>query len=148
MCVECAIEKLGTEQVSAIQRQWRTLDTQRHGHLGYGNIGDGILVCLMKVGLSIMEIQSVIKVGGYQLTRLKKITSNSDSIILPRAHTLSVQPVNLFKTFFETLDGEDSIPCAHHRPKYYVLKEGKQITWKDLYGNYKRYAHEKLESIP
>ena len=64
-----SIAKIGTEQVSSIQKQWCTLDTKRHGHLGDGNIGDSILVCLMKVGLRTMEIQSVIKVRGSQLTR-------------------------------------------------------------------------------
>ena len=71
-----AIKKLNHWRVHAIQQRWDSLSTTKHGHMGDGNIANGILLCLLKTGLSTIEIKSMIKFGGLQLTRLQKNTTN------------------------------------------------------------------------
>ena len=103
--------------------------------MGDGNIADVILVCLLKIGLSTIEIQSMIKVGGLQLTRLRKFATNQDRVVLPRSHALFTESVDIFKYFFEQLDGEDRYLCTHWSLKFYVLKTNKAVSWTELHNN-------------
>ena len=107
----CAIKKLNHRRVHAIQQKWDSLNTTKHGHMGYGNIANGILLCLLKIGLSTIKIQSMIKMGCSGLTRLRKFTTNQGRVVFPRSHVLSTESVNIFRNFFEQLDREDKFPC-------------------------------------
>ena len=95
-----------------------------------------MLLVLMNCGLSFMEIQSIVKVGGSRLSRLKKFESNRNrSATVPkRSHAFNERSVSLFKTFFASLDVEDGFACGHRRPKMYVI--GEDMTWAKLYGKY------------
>ena len=45
-------------EIKNILKRWSTLDTYRHGCVSDGDIGDKILLCLLKVHMSTVEIQS------------------------------------------------------------------------------------------
>ena len=96
--------------------------------MGDGNIADRFLLCLLKIGLSTIEIQSMIKVRGLRLTRLRKFTTNQDRVVLPCSHVLSIKSVDIFRDFFEQLDGEDGFLCPHRRPKFCVRKNNKAVS--------------------
>ena len=130
----CAINKLNHRRVHAIHQMWDSLNTTKHGHMKDGNIANGIFLCLLKIGLSTIEIQSMIKVGGEsRLTRLQKITTNQDRVVLPCSHELSTKLVDIFRDFFKQLDSEDGFLCPHRRPKFYVLKNDKAVSWTELH---------------
>ena len=124
----CAIKTLNHWRVHAIHQRWDSLNTTKHRHMGDGNITNRILLCLLKIGLSTIEIQSMIKVGGWQLNRLQNFTTNQDRVVLPRSHALSTKSVDIFRDFFKQLDGEDGFLCSHWRPKFYVLKNDKAVS--------------------
>jgi hypothetical protein len=45
------------------------------------------------------------------------------------------------------LEVEDGFPCAHRRLKFYVLREGKMVTWKELHEEYKVFVDKEKEGI-
>ena len=99
-----------------------------HGCGGDGDIGHRILLCLMKLGLSHIEIRSFLKVGGHCCSRVYNISSNREKVEQPRKHTLNAYSLAEFRAFIDGLDEEDSFPCAHRRPKFYIL--GEKLTCK------------------
>ena len=124
---------LGLDRISSIQRKWNSLDTKNHSK-GDGDIGDGILLCLQRIGLSQVKIQAILRVGSSRLTRIRKFTGAHTHLSRhARSHALNIESVDLFKRFFKSLEVEDGFPCAHRRLKCYVLREGKMVTWKELY---------------
>ena len=140
---------LGAERLKSIQEKWSTLDTKRHGPAGDGDLADGILTCLQKCGLSHIEIRAALKCGSGRLTWLRHRKSNEVARTNneKRSHALSQVDVNLFKAFMRTLDVEDGFPCAHRCPKFYILRNGKATTWKELYGDYCDYIEKEKEKM-
>ena len=59
-----ATQFLGIDRLEAIQRRWNSLDSSRHGLDSDGDVADGMLLVLMNCGLSFVEIQAIVKVGG------------------------------------------------------------------------------------
>ena len=118
-----------------LQHRWNSLDTKLKK--GDKDIGDGILMCLQKIGLSAIEIRSFLKVGGSRLSRIIKFTTNCNAAPrLLRYHALSQISVDYFKNYIISLDVEDGFACAHRRPKFYVSKHGKAVTWINLHDDY------------
>ena len=91
---------------------------------------------LMNCGLSRIEIQSIVKVGGSRLSRLYNFESNRNRSAdrTKRTHAFNEMSVSLFQAFFSSLDVEDGFACGHRRPKMYVI--GEDMTWKKLHEKY------------
>ena len=70
----------GKEKIKKIQDHWENLATHCHEVGCDSDIGDGILLCLSKIGLSDKEIRSILKVGGSRLAWLRNFTSNAERI--------------------------------------------------------------------
>ena len=133
--------------MNSLSDQWKRLETIRHGLDSDGDVGDGIILCLMRCGLSFIEIRSVLPVGGYRLSRLKHFTGYSTrSTRKPVYHAFNNATVDVFKTFIDSLHVEDGFPCAHRRPKFYVITEKRSITWKEIYHDYCEFAKQKNEN--
>ena len=64
---------LGEERIEILKEKWSGMDTTDRGATGDGDIGDGILLCLRNLGLSILEIRSILPVGGSRMTRLQSL---------------------------------------------------------------------------
>ena len=60
------VYKLTQERADRLRAQWDSMGSD-------GDAVDGLLVCLIKYGLSHIEIKSFLPVGGYRLSRLKKV---------------------------------------------------------------------------
>ena len=139
-----AESEIGRDQIKNILERWSTLETHRHGCASDGDIGDGILLCLLKLDMSTVEIQSFLPVGSSRLTRLRKFQSHSNNLRVRAHHALSNEEILTFKCFFESLEVEDGFPCAHRRPKFYIHNDGKSVQWKEIYEKYKLYAETNL----
>jgi hypothetical protein len=128
------MEKLGSqEQVSEVQESWTKLKTKR-GERDWEK-ANGIILNLIDVGLSEIEIRSILPVGSSRIQRLRSY----DPSVAPISsgaplHALNRKDIAFFKGFIEGIDTEDGFPCGHRRPKKYVLEEG--ATWKKLYARY------------
>ena len=59
-----AMKKVNHLRVHAIHQRWDSLNTTKHGHMEDGNIANRTLLCLLKIGLSTIGMQSMITVGG------------------------------------------------------------------------------------
>ena len=70
-------------------------------------------------------------------------------VTLPRKpkkkHAFAQVDVNLFVAFMSSLDVEDGFPCAHRRPKFYIRRDDKGTTWKELHGDYCSYVEKEKE---
>ena len=73
---ERVINFLGKERVQKLQEKWESLDTSNHSFDGDGDICDGILLCLRNMGLSFIQIRSILNVGNSRLTRITKINKD------------------------------------------------------------------------
>ena len=131
-----ATQFLGINRIAAIRRRWDSLDTSRHGLDSDGDVADGMLLVLKNCGLSHIEIQSIVKVGGSRLSRLYNFESNRNRSAdrTKRTHAFNEMSVSLFQAFFSSLDVEDGFACGHRRPKMYVI--GEDMTWKKLHEKY------------
>ena len=76
----CVISKIGEKRVDTLIQRWNSMEVNQHGQGGDGDLGDGILLCLMKLGLSHVDIRSFLKVGGYCCSRVYNISSNQEKV--------------------------------------------------------------------
>ena len=82
---EKVITMVGEDQVRKLQQKWRSLDTHRHNFNGDGDIGDGILICLQKFGLSCIHICATLGCGASRLTKLNQSQKTGHT---PASHAL------------------------------------------------------------
>ena len=138
------LARLGEERIDNLKQKWNSLNIRCHGVDGDGDVGDGIITCLQKLNFSFIEIQSILPIGSSRLTRVIKLQSSRNREKRVRRHALSTASRALFSSYMESLDCEDGFPCAHRRPKRYIISDN-VITWKAIYENYVRYVEMQRE---
>ena len=135
---------LGIVYIDKLKYLWSTLNISIHGVGGGGHVSDGILMCLQKLNLSCLEIQSFLPVGSARLCRVKRLKSCS---LIPQRnlhkHDLSSISVRLFRYFMESLDTEDGFACAHWQIKRYIVSSNPNITWTRVYEDYVEFIQQK-----
>ena len=62
-------------------------------------------------------------------------------------HGFLQRDVNAFKRYMRSLKVEDGFQCTHFRPKFYIIKEGKSVKWKDAYYSYKTMWQQTHQSV-
>ena len=73
-----AINFIGKARIEALTKNWNAMSSvQSHGVRGDGDVADGILICLQKIGLSDIEIRSFLPVGGSRLHRVRQFVTNA-----------------------------------------------------------------------
>ena len=141
---------LGIARIRKIQRKWANLKTTVCGIDGNRDIDDGILICLKEMGLSHIEIRTIVNAGSPCLSCLhqEKFKSRKENR-KPWHHALTPVTVALFCKFIEGLGIEDGFPCAHRLPKHYILSNNvrKKRTWVSIYNNYLDFMDSKLEFL-
>ena len=138
------LARLGEERIDDLKQKWDSLNIRSHGADGDSDVGDGIITCLQKLKFSFIDIQSILPIGSSRLTRVNKLKSSRDKEKRVRQHALSSASRAVFSSFMESLDCEDGFPCAHQRPKRYIISDN-VITWKAIYDNYVRYVEMQRE---
>lgn len=137
---EGACKRLGKEEVLRLRAQWEEMDTKFGGK--EFEQGEGMVISLLKQGLSHVMIRAVLGVGGYRVSRLQKVLDKGIETLHTRRER--AKPKHAFtdaemKTFLDyceqTWELEDGFPCSHRRPRRYFVEQ--KITWKKLWSRYK-----------
>ncbi|CAM6105554.1 unnamed protein product [Calypogeia fissa] len=126
------------DQVLELRASWAALDT------GYGGLeweqGEGIIITLLNQGLSQKEIRALIPVGGYKIHRIKCavdfgfVDFHTKRPKRVPVHAVTSDQLQFLKVDVNSWKVEDGFPCAHHRPRTYLLEEN--ITWMALWSRY------------
>ena len=105
---------------------------------------DGIIMTCMNMGMSTIEMNALLNIGTYRITRLRKrVNLGTDYVkpVHPRSHKFPAETILFLKEHMKSWEVEDGFPCPHRRPRQYLLEEG--ITWFKLW---KRYT-EKVDNL-
>jgi len=108
--MSCAIDKLGSEEVRKMQKQYKKINESEQ---------DGMITTLIVAGLSQIEIKSMFDVGGYRTSRLQKMSKLSEEelqmshdSVLP-SHACTDDDREAVKRSVGSFDVKLSYPCAH-----------------------------------
>ena len=64
---------LGEDCIKILKKKWSEMGTSDHRATGDRDIGDGILLCLRKIGLSNLDLWSILPVGGSRTSGIQGI---------------------------------------------------------------------------
>ena len=111
----CVESKVGAEEITELLETWKSLDAREHAE------GDGIILALIKLGVSQIEIRSMLGVGGYRVCRLQKafqngMVSNEHATRRVRPtpkHAVTSAEIDAIKEHAQTFELEDGFPCSH-----------------------------------
>lgn len=100
---------------------------------------------LIQSGFLEREIRAVLPIGGSKINRLQKVLYGINILHTHRpphnlAHALHDNNLDIIKVDVEFWEVKDGFPCAHKRPKQYLLDL--KLTFTKLYQRYK----DKIES--
>ena len=132
---------IGLAKMKQLQETWAKLHPDGKQKGEGSNYGDGALMVMILMKLSNIEIQSFIPVGGSRLSRVRKLDKKQITKNRKRSHAMSAKSVMFFCDFMESLDLEDGFPCAHRRPKRYIVSDNVNISWTDIHKLYKEYVN-------
>jgi hypothetical protein len=75
-------EKIGESAIAKLQTDWGNLKTN-HGESEW-ELADGMLITLLRQGLSQIQIKSVLPVGGARIARIQKALTTILRVFGPR----------------------------------------------------------------
>ncbi len=96
---------------------------------------------LIQSEFSEREIRVVLLVGGSKISQLRKVLQDGIDTLHTRcpsrvpAHALHDNNLDMIKAHAESWEVEDGFPCAHRRPKQYLLDP--KLMFTKLYQRYK-----------
>ena len=131
-------EKLGEQTLAKMREDWAMMETGAAGR--EWETSDGIVINLIQSGFSEMEIRAIIPVGGYKIGRLRDVLKvgfeQNHTRRPPRtpAHAVVDADLDAIKQHALTWEVEDGFPCAHRRPKQYLVDP--KLTFTKLYQGY------------
>lgn len=138
-----ALRKLGSmDAVNEIRESWSKMDT-KYGGLEWRQ-SEGIVINLVTQGLSQKEIRALIPVGGFRTSRLKKAVDSDFADFHTKrkrqvgASAVTSDQLEFLKTDANSWKTEDGFPCAHRRPRTYLVEEN--VTWTLLHQRYREKA--------
>lgn len=134
-----AISKLGQSEFDRIASGWANLRTLKRKTPLYEK-GNGVILNLIDLGLSNIEIRSILPIGCGRISQLRKFDGSNATTRRRPAHALSDESIAYLNDVIKSWPVEDGFPCAHRRPVLYLLEEG--ITYKKLYDRYEKAFNE------
>ncbi|KAJ1387815.1 hypothetical protein B484DRAFT_303779, partial [Ochromonadaceae sp. CCMP2298] len=140
-----AEEKLGQEGLEMLAKDFVAWDSN-FGDAEW-QLCDGIILTLLRQGLSQIEIRAVLPVGGSRVFRLQQALKDPNYSALPSRrvrgstwHALTADEKEAIRAESQYWELEDGFPCAHRRPRQFFGEEG--LTWSTLWH---RYADRQLQ---
>jgi hypothetical protein len=139
--LERVVKKMGEKSLNALKEMWNAMKT------GYGEAeweqGEGVILGLMVQGYLDREINALLGVGGFRVSRLKKIHkdgtwdgSHTRRPMKVPHHALSSDNLTTFIEDCKTWELEDGFPCSHRRPRQYFVEA--KLTWTELWKRYEK----------
>ena len=126
---------LTEERYHALKRQWASLDSSGSDH----KTADGMIMTLLKMGLSKRVIIAVFGCGSSRVKRVRLDMMDPQRLDKPRPpphHAVTDDDMRLIKDHIESYDTEDGFPCAHRKPRKYFVEQG--LTWTKVHENYSK----------
>ena len=123
--------KVGKEEVEKMLIEYKNINEMEQ---------DGMIATLIAVGLSQIEIRSLLGVGGYRVSRLQKRSkmSEEEREILPQRpapiHACSDEDRDAVRRSVKAFDTEPGYPCSHRETLEYFADP--TIEWTTVYKSY------------
>lgn len=127
------IERYGAETVNGLRENWQILNALD----GDSEEAKGFIISMISMGMSQIEIRSIIPVGGYRVAAWQKRVALGETYIAPQrsaSHKFNEATRIFLSGVMETWNLEEGFPCPHRRLKSYFVEDG--MTWKILHSRY------------
>ncbi|ETP05287.1 hypothetical protein F441_18073 [Phytophthora nicotianae CJ01A1] len=121
-----AVELLGEDNIKKMGEDWESWDTSEGGREWQQS--EGVVLQLLRQGLSERVIRVIPPVGGNRVARLKKMLESGVETFHTRrepskpAHAFSDECITRFKEHCSPWVMEDGFPCAHRIPRQYFTE--------------------------
>lgn len=131
-------QTLGTAEVARFRELWNQLENVEREHAQ----ADGIIMALIKRGLSQIETRLLLKIGGPRFQRIAAAVEEGASLETfgtrrerptPK-HAATQEDLNVIHAQALTFSLEDGFPCSHRRPIQYFTDPA--TTWMGLHAEY------------
>ena len=132
---ERVTSRLSTEVVGELIMRWNSLTNGRECvQSKEWEKGNGLIMNMLSIGMSEIEIRSLIPVDSSRIQRLRYYDPATAPRSKPPKHALNEESLLFMKQNFVEWEFEEGFPCPHRRLKRFFIEDG--MTWKKVHQLY------------